>query len=105
MSSISSSILPASLALSDYDIANYPLLLAGTEYVITFPAGVKAFTMKLRGQADLQIAKSAGLSGSTYFTLCPFTDYHIESVTGANTIIYYVQTSKPNQVIELKYWI
>jgi hypothetical protein len=85
-------------------VANFPLLLANTEYPISLPAGTKNFCMQTREGTRLQVADTAGLSGTTYFTLFPGVPYSIESVSGSSTIDLYVQSTKPNQIIEILYW-
>ena len=104
MASIGSSVLPASSSLTLPVVLNIPILLANTEYPVVIPAGAKQYTLKARGQTLLKIATSVGLSGTTYFSLPPFTDYSIDNLIGSSTITLYVQSLNPSQVIEIKYW-
>lgn len=105
MAAISSSISPASAnAPSTVKVLNVTALLANTEYLVSLPAGTKNFCMQTREGGQLKLADTAGLSGTTYFTLYPGVPYSIESVSGNSTIDLYVQSTKPNQIIEILYW-
>jgi hypothetical protein len=106
MASIGSSVLPASALLSTPKIVNYPLAAAATEYSISVPIGAKKITFHLRGNAILKVAETSGdIAASLYFTIFPGVSYNVDSVTGSATIVLYVESSKPSQVLELWYWI
>ena len=105
MAAIGSSILPASSSLTSPVVLNYDLILANNEYQIDIPVGTKHFCLQARGNATLQIAEISGNSNTTYFTLNAFNAYSIDSLTGSSIISLYIRSSKPNQVLEIIYWI
>jgi hypothetical protein len=104
MASISSSLLPASALLTAPVVMNVSVPLANTEYTVTIPADARRFSLQARGQTTLQISDQPGQSNTTYFTLRQFNTYGVDSIKGSSTINLYVQSTKPNQVIEVEYW-
>lgn len=102
---INSSILPASALLTSFKVINFALTLANTEYQVDIPIGAKKYTLKARDGTLLKIADSAGLSGTVYFSLPPYCDYNVDSLIGADILSLFVQSTNPNQVLEIKYWI
>lgn len=105
MASIGSSVLPASSAMTSPGVLNVTLLLAATEYTLTIPIGVKHFSLQARGATTLQISEIPGNSGSVFFTVRPYGFYNVDSLTGSGIINLYVQSTKPNQIIEIAYWV
>jgi len=105
MASIGSSVLPASSALSTPGVLNVTILLANTEYTVAIPLGVKHFSLQARGATTLQISEMPGNSNTTYFTLRPYGFYNVDSLIGSSIINLYVQSTKPNQIIEIAYWV
>lgn len=76
---------------------------ADTEYSYTFPAGTRAFRIKLRAlNALLKVAFTSGASGSTYITV-PYGDYlEMHAKVGGATI--YFQSPTASQTAEIKTW-
>jgi len=104
MASISSSLLPASALLTSPVVMNVSVTLANTEYTVTIPASARRFRLQARAQTTLKISDAVGQSGTTYFTLHPYNTYGVDSIKGSSTINLYVQSTRPNQVIEVEYW-
>lgn len=84
-------------------IANVSMTSANTEYSYTFPAGTRAFRIKLRAlNAQLKIAFVSGESGSTYLTV-PYGDFlEMKAKVGGATI--YFQSASASQTAEIKTW-
>ena len=101
MASISSSISPASSSLSGFDIIEFPLVAANTEYTFVLPAGVKNFCLKNRDPGIMKLRKT---SAGPYFTLHQGVPYYITGLIGATTLTIYIESTKPLQTVEILYW-
>ena len=91
------------MELSKPTISNTTMTSANTEYSYAFPAGTRAFRIKLRDlNALLKIAFVSGQSGSTYITV-PYGDYlEMRAKVGGSTI--YFQSPAAAQTAEIKTW-
>ena len=87
------------------NISNTPLAVAGTEYTISLPTGTKKFQIQLRGVATLQLALTAGASGTTFWTLHAGAAWTEDGLTVQSPIDLYVQATQNTQVLELLYWL
>lgn len=101
MAAISSSISPAASTLAGFDIIEFPLATAATEYTFTLPAGAKNFCLKNRDDGKIKLKKTA--SGPV-FTLYPGIPYYITGLSGATTIDIILESSKAAQTVEVLYW-
>jgi len=91
------------MELSKPTINNTAITSADTEYSYTFPAGTRAFRIKLRAlNALLKISFVSGASGSTYITV-PYGDFlEMRAKVGGATI--YFQSPTASQTAEIKTW-
>lgn len=87
-------------------IANLSLPSPATEYFIQFPIGTKKLLIKCRDNiAPLQIAFTAGTTNSDYLKIprgCNYSESDINLTTISRTL--YIQSNKPNVVLECLYW-
>lgn len=84
-------------------IVNLALVTAATEYSYPLPANTKQYQIKLReGAATLQIADTAGQSGTLYITV-PRYCFLMESDLSASTTLY-MQASENSQIAEIRIW-
>ena len=91
------------MELAKPTINNTSMTSGATEYSYQFPAGTRAFRIKLRAlNALLQIAFASGTSGSAYITV-PYGDFlEMKAKVGGATI--YFQSPTASQVAEIKTW-
>jgi hypothetical protein len=87
-------------------IQNIPIANADEEVVITLPVGTRKLMLKVRNYSStVKFSYSQGDSGTNYMTItrgCSYSEDNILTVTG-NTKIY-IQSTKPNVVIECLTW-
>jgi hypothetical protein len=85
-------------------IANFSMPNANQEYSFTFPDKTIKFLMKIRGgYAKTQFSYISGQSGTNYMTLS-MGNFYKEDTNVSNKTIY-MQTNKPNQIMEIIYWV
>lgn len=80
------------------------LLLANTEYTITFPDGLKAFRIRIRNGGKIQLASTATESGTNYETLLPGVQYWEDGLGSLIGFELYVQSNKAGTVLEVVSW-
>ena len=91
---------------SALDIVNVPLPgVAGTEFTYTFPEGTKAFTIKTRGNAVLQVGTTVGSSGTTYWKILggnclPSAELNVP----LSGLTLYLQSPKTGDTVEILIW-
>lgn len=84
-------------------INNTAITNANTEYNYTFPAGTRAFSIKLEAlNALLKVAFVSGESGTTYITVPYGESLKMEAKVGGSTI--YFQSDKASQVAQIETW-
>src|SRR6266850_7972436 len=74
-------------------ITNISMALAGTEYTVTLPSNTTKFMFKLRNTADVQLAYSAGTTGTIYISIPRFTFYSESDLTPAGVIDLFFQAN------------
>lgn len=80
------------------------LTLASTEYSVVIPVDAKQYLLRLKSNSTLQVAYSAGQSGTTFITV-PRNCFYAESdlnLTSAVTV--YFQSPDASQTVEVLYW-
>lgn len=85
-------------------IQNVSLPLAGSQYSVVLASTTKRYTLKLRGDAKLQIAFITGQTGTNYITISPGSAYFEENLQLTGSLTIYMQASKNNQVLEVLSW-
>lgn len=86
-------------------IANVSVPLASTEVSYALPANTKKFYIQLRDpKADLQLAYSAGTSGTIFVTVHRGTWYGEEILT-ASAVTLYFQSASGSQTAEIVSWV
>ena len=86
-------------------IINFTLPLAGTEYNVLVPMASKKFIIKIRGDgAKVNLAFAAGETLAKYFTLGLGNFYEETGLQLTTDLAVYVQSNKPNQVLEILTW-
>lgn len=75
-----------------------------TEETITFSTGLKAFRLRARNGAKLQVASASGESGTNYETLWPNVSMYEEGLNELTGFKLYIQSSKDNTVVEIVEW-
>lgn len=85
-------------------INNVSMPLAATEYSFTIPAGTKRFTIKLRENAQLQVAYISGGSGSNYLLVPVGCEYSEQNLDLSSGLPLYFQANKNTQVLEIILW-
>lgn len=83
-------------------IYNVTCTLADTEYSLSLSADTKQFIIKARGQATIKIAFVSGDTDTLYVTIPPNAVYGESGVIFNGTV--YLQSNKPNQVVEVLEW-
>jgi len=101
-SSISIGSLP--ITVTTPTLQNVPAALANTEYSITIPAGTKRFELRSRFYGNLKIAYVATQTSTNYWTLEYSNVYSEGDLSLGSPLIIYFQTSRSNDVIEVKTW-
>lgn len=91
-------------AIADPNISNIPVTLAATEYSTALPAGTREFRLRSRKDGILQLAFSAGQTGTTYVTIYPGSTYTRKNLRRSTPLTLYYRSSKPSDVLELEYW-
>jgi hypothetical protein len=85
-------------------VANVAMASAGTEYSYALPASTKKFYIKLRdASATMQLAFSAGTSGTTYVTVHRGNWFGEEGLTTSVTL--YFQSDVAAQTAEIVSWV
>lgn len=84
-------------------IYNVSVPLAATEVSQALSAGVKRFTIKVRGNSTLQLAFTSGQSGTNYISI-PFGCTYTEDGLNFSGTLYF-QTVKASQTVEILEWI
>lgn len=84
-------------------INNTTMTSANTEYSYTFPAGTKAFSIKLEElNAQLKVAFVSGASGTEYITIPYGESMKMNAKVGGSTI--YFQSIKASQKAQITTW-
>jgi hypothetical protein len=91
------------MELAKPTINNTTITSANTEYSYTFPAGTRAFRIKLEAlNALLKVAFVSGESGTNYITI-PYGDYmEMHAKVGGATI--YFQSPSASQKAQIETW-
>lgn len=89
--------------LSIPTILNVPIIAPNTEQHLIFSISTKKITLKVRGDARLQISFVAGMSGTVYFTIPPGNSYTFDNLKLSSPLNLYFQASKA-QVLEVLSW-
>lgn len=86
-------------------LANVTILLANTEYSYVFPTGTKQFTLKDRkGDAKTRYSYTLGGTSGVYGTLDVGCTYPVTGISTPVGFTIYMQSSKPNRIIEIVSW-
>lgn len=96
-------IVGDSSGLSTPIIQNVAITTPFVEQSLVFSASTKRITLKVRGDARLQISFVAGMSGTTYFTIPPGNSYTFDNLKLSSPLNLYFQASKA-QVLEVLSW-
>ena len=83
------------------------LLVAGTEYTISFPLGLKSFRIRIRNGGvgtKVQIASVATESSTNYETLLSGVQYWEENLASLPSFKLYAQSNKAGTVLEVVSW-
>ena len=75
---------------------------ANTETSQILTSGTKQFTIRVRGNANLQFAFVATESGTNYITVPARASYTVTDINFSGTI--YFQTDKASQDVEIMEW-
>lgn len=74
----------------------------GTEASQALTSGTKQFTIKVRGESNLQLAFNSGESGTNYISVPACGSYTVTDINLTGTI--YFQVDKASQVVEILEW-
>lgn len=85
-------------------IANITVADKDTETNFTFPANVIAYEIKLRGLGFMRLAFIETEAGTNYITIKQGNSYCEEGLKRTSSLTIYLETSKDNSVVEIKYW-
>lgn len=96
-------IVGDSSGLSVPNIQNIPIAAPFVEQSLSFSASTKKITLKVRGDARLQISFVAGMSGTVYFTIPPGNSYTFDNLKLSSPLNLYFQASK-SQILEVLSW-
>lgn len=83
-------------------VYNVSVPIANTEVSQGLSSGTKAFTIRVRGTAKLQLAFNSGQSGTQYITVSPGASYTAEGLEFNGDL--YFQTNKASQIVEILEW-
>lgn len=84
-------------------ILNFPITDANTEYTLNLPVGTKRFILKPR-DCNIKMAFVQGTSGTIFFTLTKGSYWSETSIAEGATVTFYLQSSRPNSMVELILW-
>lgn len=84
-------------------IYNLPAPVSGTEYSQALTIKTKQFLIRVRGNADLQLAFTSGESGIKFITIPRGASYK-ESSLDLSSVTLYFQVNKASQVVEILEW-
>ena len=85
-------------------ISNISIPLLGTEQSLVIPAGTKRFNLKIRGNAQLNIAYVSGQSGTNYILVPIGSEYIEDNLNLTSSLTLYFQANKNAQVLEVIRW-
>jgi len=84
-------------------IYNVAVPLAGTEVSQLLSDATKEFTIRVRGNANLQFSFVTGESATKFITVFRGSSYTKENVNLSAQTIYF-QTDKASQTVEIEQW-
>ena len=84
-------------------IYNVVVANAATEESQALSAKVKAFTIRVRGIANLQFAYVSTESGTKFITVPKGSSYSKDNLNFTGTL--YFQTDEDSQVVEIEEWV
>ena len=102
MASIGSSIVSPLGQPENPKVYNVSVALANTEVSQALTADTKAFTIRVRGSANLKLAFTATESATTFITIPRGANYGIDGLKFNGTL--YFQTDKASQTVEILEW-
>ena len=102
MSNVTSTFRSSASTATTPVIYNVAVPLANTEVSQVLSSSTKSFTIRVRGNARLQLAFAMGDSGTDYLTIPNGGSFTQESISFTGTL--YFQTSKASQVVEILEW-
>ena len=95
---------PAELASTPL-IQNVPITDANSEMIISIPNGTKKILLKVRDySASLKISYTPGESGTNYISVIRGNSYSENNISISGNKIY-IQSTKPNVVVECLTWV
>lgn len=104
-SPVGSSTVTAEIAGSSQpSILNFSIANANTEYSVQLPQGTRSFLFKLRENADLKVAYTAGTTALNYFTLPRGCSMSESALALSAPLDLFFQSPSPGQILELTYW-
>jgi len=80
------------------------LTLASTEYSIDLGAGIKAFSVQLRGDYNLRIGFFAGSTSTAYWTIPSAGPPYVSPPCYTSLVLYLRCDGAAGQVAEIEYW-
>jgi hypothetical protein len=84
-------------------IYNVSAPISGTEYSQALSTGTKKFLIRVRGNADLQLAFTNGDSSTTFITIPAGASYKEDSLNLSSLTLYF-QCNKASQTVEILEW-
>jgi hypothetical protein len=85
-------------------ITNVSIPTLATEQSFSIPAGTKRISVKIRGNAQLNIAYISGQSGTNYILVPIGTEYIEDNLNLTSPLTMYFQANKNTQVLEIITW-
>jgi hypothetical protein len=83
-------------------VYNVSALLAATEYSQALSTATKRFTIRVRGNSNLQLGFAVGESATNFITIPHGCTYTENELNFSGTL--YFQTSKATQIVEILQW-
>lgn len=75
------------------------------EYTISIPAQTKRVLIKTRKSSTFHLAFVAGQTSTNYLTINAGCTYEEQGISLAALTSFYVSPQKPNEIIEVLYWL
>lgn len=76
----------------------------GTEFSHTLRSDIKAFRMRIRGNAIIQIADNTGETNTKFWTIRGGTVYSEDNFKDIVSGTMYMECNKANEVVEIREW-
>lgn len=93
------------ITVSTPTLSNVSIALAATEQSFSIPSGTKRFSLKIRGNSNLNVSYISGQSGTNFLLVPTGSEYIEDNLYLASSLSIYFQSDKNTQILEIITWI